>query len=79
VILVLGQLSLGMEEGRVVRWIAGDGDAVRAGDVVCEVEIDKAVADVEAPAAGRLRIVAAVGETVPVGATLAEIDEGGAP
>ena len=77
-ILVLGHLSLGMEEGRVVRWLAGDGDSVRAGDVVCEVETDKAVADVESPAAGRLRIVAAEGETVPVGGALAEIDGGGA-
>jgi pyruvate/2-oxoglutarate dehydrogenase complex dihydrolipoamide acyltransferase (E2) component len=73
----LGQLSLGMESGEVVRWLVEDGARVQAGQVVVEIETDKATAEVEAPAAGVLLIAADEGETLEVGGLLAEIDEGG--
>jgi len=77
--LALGQLSLSMETGTVAKWLVADGGAVSAGQVIAEVETDKAIAEVEAPASGTLRIIAAEGDTVPVGGPLAEIDEGGSP
>ena len=56
-----------MEEGTIVAWRAKVGDAVEVGDVLFEVETDKAVVEVEATDAGRLsRIVAADGDTVAV-------------
>ena len=72
--LSLGQLSLGMETGRVVRWLVENGAMVEEGQVVLEVETDKALAEVESPATGRLHILAAEGATVEVGGALAEID-----
>ena len=56
--VIVPQLSISMEEAKVSRWLVEDGDAVAAGQPVVEVETDKATVEIEAPAAGRLRIVA---------------------
>jgi pyruvate dehydrogenase E2 component (dihydrolipoamide acetyltransferase) len=70
-------LSPTMEEGRVVKWTRREGDAVKTGDTLAEVETDKAVMELVARADGQLlKIAAAEGATVPVGAVVAYI---GAP
>jgi pyruvate dehydrogenase E1 component alpha subunit len=74
--LVLEQASISMEEGTVLRWLVADGETVRTGQPVVEVETDKATMEVEAPTSGVLRIMAAAGAVVPVNGVLAEI---GAP
>jgi pyruvate dehydrogenase E2 component (dihydrolipoamide acetyltransferase) len=67
-------LSPTMEEGRVVKWHKVDGDAVKTGDTLAEVETDKAVMDLIARADGVLRQVSvAEGQTVPVGKVVAVI------
>src|SRR5438094_9144730 len=67
-------LSPTMEEGGVVKRDRGEGDAVKAGDTLAEVERDKAVMDLVARADGVLRQVAvAEGQTVPVGSVVAVI------
>src|SRR5439155_1183913 len=78
VAVALPQLSLSMEEGKVLRWLVADGDRVRTGQPLVEIETDKATMEVEAPADGVVRIVAAEGATLAVEATLAEIADGGA-
>jgi pyruvate dehydrogenase E2 component (dihydrolipoamide acetyltransferase) len=75
--VTLPQLSISMEEGKVLRWLVEDGAEVRTGEPIVEIETDKATVEVEAPAAGRVRIVAAEGETMAVEATIAEILSGG--
>jgi len=52
-------LSPTMEEGRVVKWLKRDGDPVKTGETLAEVETDKAVMDLVARADGVLRQVAA--------------------
>src|SRR5207253_5004996 len=67
-------LSPTMEEGRVAKWHKRDGDAVKAGETLAEVETDKAIMDLVARADGVLRQVAvAEGQTVPVGSVVAVI------
>jgi pyruvate dehydrogenase E2 component (dihydrolipoyllysine-residue acetyltransferase) len=67
-------LSPTMEEGRVVKWHKRDGDPVKAGETLAEVETDKAVMDLVARADGVLRQVAATeGQTVAVGSVVAVI------
>src|SRR2546423_9447120 len=67
-------LSPTMEEGRVAKWHKRDGDAVKTGETLAEVETDKAVMDLVARADGVLRQVAAAeGQTVPVGSVVAVI------
>jgi pyruvate dehydrogenase E2 component (dihydrolipoamide acetyltransferase) len=71
-------LSPTMEEGRVVRWAKHEGDAVKAGETLAEVETDKAVMEIVARAEGRLlKVLVAEGATVPVGAVVAYIGAAG--
>ena len=61
-------LSPTMEEGRLVKWLKNEGDAVKSGDVLAEVETDKAVMELAARGEGLLRKrLVNEGEAVPVG------------
>ncbi len=61
-------LSPTMEEGRLVKWLKNEGDAVKSGDLLAEVETDKAVMELTARGDGVLRKrVIAEGTTAPVG------------
>jgi pyruvate dehydrogenase E2 component (dihydrolipoamide acetyltransferase) len=67
-------MGLTMETGTVQRWLAVEGHQVVAGDVLLEIETDKVVVEIEAPAAGTLSdVLVREGETVPIGAVLARI------
>jgi pyruvate dehydrogenase E2 component (dihydrolipoyllysine-residue acetyltransferase) len=75
--VVMEALSPTMEEGRLVSWKKKEGDAVKSGETLAEVETDKAVMELVARADGVLRkIVLGEGATVPVSAVVAII---GAP
>jgi pyruvate dehydrogenase E1 component beta subunit len=66
-------LSPTMEEGKLVKWHVGEGDSVRAGDVIAEIETDKATMEVEAVDDGHMgKILVAEGtEHVPVNKPIA--------
>src|SRR5262249_60122767 len=66
-------------EGRLARWLKPDGAAVQRDEMVCELETDKATAEVPAPVAGILRHRAKEGDTVTIGAVIGAIDPAGAP
>ena len=67
-------LSPTMEEGRLVKWTKREGDAVKTGETIAEVETDKAVMELVARADGQLlKVLAAEGTTVPVGSVVAYI------
>jgi pyruvate dehydrogenase E2 component (dihydrolipoamide acetyltransferase) len=66
------QMGYDMEQGIVVRWIKVEGDQVKRGEPLAEIETDKAVVEMESLAAGVLRkIMAEAGSTVPVGQVIA--------
>jgi pyruvate dehydrogenase E2 component (dihydrolipoamide acetyltransferase) len=66
------QMGYDMEQGIVVRWIKAEGDQVKRGEPLAEIETDKAVVEMESLAAGVLRkIMAEAGSTVPVGQVIA--------
>jgi pyruvate dehydrogenase E2 component (dihydrolipoamide acetyltransferase) len=76
--VVMEALSPTMEEGRLVEWKKNEGDAVAAGDVLAEVETDKAVMELVARSGGTLlKRVVEVGATLPVGSLLAWLGEKG--
>lgn len=70
------RLSDSMEEGTILSWLREEGEHVREGDELVEIETDKATMAYESPAAGVLAIVAAVGDTLPVGALIATVGDG---
>ncbi len=72
------KMSDTMEEGVLVAWTVEEGEAVSAGDVIAEVETDKATMDLEAYDDGiLLKKVIAEGEAVPIGALIAVLGEKG--
>src|SRR5260370_37837264 len=71
-------LSPTMEEWRLVKWTKHEGDAVKSGDTLAEVETDKAIMELVARADGQLiKVVAPAGATVPVGNVVAWIGKPG--
>jgi pyruvate dehydrogenase E2 component (dihydrolipoyllysine-residue acetyltransferase) len=67
-------LSPTMEEGRLVKWSKREGDPVKTGETLAEVETDKAVMELVARADGQLiKVMAPEGSTVPVGSVVAYI------
>ncbi len=72
------KLSDTMEEGVLQKWNVKEGDEVKSGDVVAEVETDKATMEVEVFDSGTiLKILVSEGDTVPLGETMAIIGEEG--
>jgi pyruvate dehydrogenase E2 component (dihydrolipoamide acetyltransferase) len=76
--VVMEALSPTMEEGRLVEWKKQEGEPVAVGDVLAEVETDKAVMELVARAGGTLlKHIVEAGATVPVSETVAVIGEPG--
>ena len=72
--VVMEALSPTMEEGRLVKWLKNEGDPVKSGDILAEVETDKAIMELVARGDGILKKrVANEGDSSPVGTLLAVI------
>ena len=68
------RLSDSMEEGTIIKWLKAEGDEVARGDELVEIETDKATMTYEADSDGVLQIVAAEGDTLPVGEVIARLN-----
>lgn len=69
--IIMPQGGQDITEGLVVRWFKREGEPLRRGEVICEVETEKAVFEVEAPVDGvLLKIIAPAGVKVPVFGTI---------
>ena len=74
--IVMPQMGYDMKEGTVVRWHKQEGDPVARGEVIADIETDKATVEFEAYTAGVLRkIVVPEGVAIPVGRLIAIITE----
>jgi pyruvate dehydrogenase E2 component (dihydrolipoamide acetyltransferase) len=71
------RLSDSMEEGTIIKWLKAEGDEVARGDELVEIETDKATMTYEADSDGVLQIVAAEGDTLPVGEVIARLNGAG--
>ena len=72
--VIMPALGMAQKTSLIVRWLKQAGDQVKKGDILMEVETDKAVMEVEADADGTLTDVSAgAGEEVPVGEMIARI------
>jgi pyruvate dehydrogenase E2 component (dihydrolipoamide acetyltransferase) len=76
--VVMPKLSDAMETGKVIQWLKSEGEPVKGGDPIAEVETDKANVEIEAFGSGVLRkIVVAPGDQVPVGELIGVIADPG--
>jgi pyruvate dehydrogenase E2 component (dihydrolipoamide acetyltransferase) len=74
--VVMPKLSEAMENGKIIKWLKNEGDRVQSGDILAEVETDKADVEMEAFGSGVLRtILVPAGSQAPVGALIGVIAE----
>ena len=67
-------LSPTLEEGQVVKWLKSEGDGVKNGDIIAEIETDKATMELTARGDGILRVILVKeGGIAPVGSVIAVI------
>jgi pyruvate dehydrogenase E2 component (dihydrolipoamide acetyltransferase) len=71
--LTMPKLSDSMEQGTILTWLKTDGEPVRAGEDLLEIETDKATVTHQADVDGILEIIAPEGATLPVGAPIARV------
>jgi len=70
--ILMPKLGFDMREGILVRWVKAVGESIKKGDVIAEIETDKATVEVESSASGVVRkLLAEQGDSVPVGALMA--------
>jgi pyruvate dehydrogenase E2 component (dihydrolipoamide acetyltransferase) len=77
--IVMPRLSDTMEEGTILRWLVADGEHVARGQELVEIETDKANMTYESDQEGTLKTIAAEGDTLAVGATIAQVGEAATP
>jgi pyruvate dehydrogenase E2 component (dihydrolipoamide acetyltransferase) len=76
--VILPRVDMDMTEGAITAWHVKEGEPVKQGEPLFDIETSKATMEVEAPATGIVRrISAGVGVSVPVGTVIAWIDESG--
>src|SRR5437870_4297799 len=76
--VVMPKLSEAMESGKIIKWLKKEGDRIQGGDILAEVETDKADVEMEAFGAGVLRkILVPAGEQAPIGTLIGVIAEPG--
>src|SRR2546428_13292786 len=74
--VVMPKLSDAMESGKIIKWLKKEGDRIQGGDILAEVETDKADVEMEAFGAGVLRkILVPAGTSAPVGSLIGVIAE----
>jgi pyruvate dehydrogenase E2 component (dihydrolipoamide acetyltransferase) len=76
--IVMPRLSDTMEEGTILRWLKQDGEHVARGEELVEIETDKAAMVYESDQDGTLQLLAAEGDTLPVGQPIARVGDAGA-
>lgn len=64
-------------EATLSEWLVKDGDYINQGDIICELESDKATVEMPAESSGVIKIIAASGEEYEIGAKIAELDTAG--
>src|SRR5213592_2452574 len=75
--VILPRLGQGMESGTIVKWLKSEGEAVKKGEPLYELDTDKVTQEVEADASGVLLKIAVAEGEVSVGRTIAVIGEAG--
>jgi len=78
--VIMPQMGLTMEEGKIVEWIKKEGERVEKGEPLFQIETDKVTLEVESPGTGILRkILVKEEETVPIITVIGYIAEAGEP
>lgn len=70
--ITMPKLGFDMQEGTLVRWVRNEGESINKGDILAEIETDKATVEVESSVSGVVRkLLVDQGAVVPIGAAIA--------
>ena len=74
--VIMPALEMAQDTGKILHWLKHEGDQVNKGEPIMEIETDKVTVEIEATASGVLtNITAREGDVVPVGQTIAMIQD----
>jgi pyruvate/2-oxoglutarate dehydrogenase complex dihydrolipoamide acyltransferase (E2) component len=73
--VLIPKAGMGITEASIAKWLKANGDRVTEGEPIVELELAKAMQEVNAPATGVLKILLKEGETAEVYTPIAEIEE----
>ncbi|MGZ6253724.1 MAG: biotin/lipoyl-containing protein, partial [Candidatus Binataceae bacterium] len=77
--VMMPQMGESVVEGTVTKWLVKEGDRVQEDQPLCEISTDKVDTEIPSPGTGVIaKLIAAEGETLPIGAPLALIEASGA-
>jgi 2-oxoglutarate dehydrogenase E2 component (dihydrolipoamide succinyltransferase) len=77
--VTMPQMGESVVEGTLTKWLIKEGDRVKEDQPLCEISTDKVDTEIPSPGAGLItKLIASEGETLPIGAVIAVIDEAGA-
>ena len=72
--ITMPKLGFDMQEGTLVRWVKKEGENINKGDVLAEIDTDKATVEVESSATGIVRkLLVDQGAIVPIGSAIANV------
>src|SRR5690349_3484925 len=72
--VIMPKMGDGMEEGTLVEWLKKEGDEVRSGETIANIQTDKATLEMESPGSGVLSgLLIEAGDTVPVGTPIGAV------
>ncbi len=71
--MVMPKIGMSMQDGTIANWLVQDGDAVKEGDEILEIQTEKLTTKVKATASGTFKKIAQVGDVVNCGEDICEI------
>jgi len=73
--VIMPQIGMTMQEGIINQWFKHDGEQIEKGEKMVEIGTEKLTNEIEAPASGIFHPIANVGDSIPCGDPIAEIEE----
>lgn len=73
--VIMPQIGMTMQEGTINQWFKNDGDHIEKGEKMVEIGTEKLTNEIEAPVSGTFKAIAKVGDSIPCGDPIAEIEE----
>jgi len=72
--IIMPHIGMSMSEGKITRWYVNNGDQIKEGEPLLDVETEKLTSTVDSPATGIFKAIANVGDIIACDAEIAEIE-----
>lgn len=72
--VVMPRVGMSMQDGTILKWYKNDGEIIKAGEPMADIQTEKLVTTIQATETGVFRKIANIGDTVKCGVEIAEIE-----